>query len=143
MTNRAQRIIDYRRHRAQDMLERIRRQLPRHSSLWLLGLVFITAFGIVLLAVSSANAPTSLSVGAQVKVANVGEQELNIRHRPGVAGSQVLFRAAEGSTFNILGGPQQADGLTWWHIQDPFSQLDGWAAANYLQAYQVETGQAQ
>ena len=141
MTNRARRITD-RRHGTQDTFKRIRRQLPRHFPLWLLGLAFIAAFGIVLLAASGANAPTSLSVGAQVKVANVGEQELNVRHRPGVVGSQVLFRAAKGSIFNIIGGPQQADGLTWWHIRDLFSQLDGWAAANYLQAHQVETGQS-
>lgn len=143
MTNRARRGIAYRRHRAQDMLVRVRRRRPLHFRLWFLGLAFMAALGIVLLAASSAHAPASLSVGAQAKVANVGARELNIRHRPGVAGSQVLFRAAEGSILNIIGGPQPADGLTWWRIQDPFSQLDGWAAANYLQAYQAETGSSQ
>jgi len=106
-----------------------------------LGLALIVTLGTVLRAAAIAQAPGSLSVGAQVRVANVGEQELNIRSLPSIANSQVLFRAAEGSAFRIIGGPRQADGFSWWHIQDPLSQLAGWAAADYLQAYRVETGQ--
>ncbi len=106
-----------------------------------LGLALIVTFGIVLLAAAITQAPVSLSVGAPVRVANVGEQELNIRSLPGIANSQVLFRAPDGSAFRIIGGPRQADGFTWWHIQDPLSQLAGWAAADYLQTYQIETGQ--
>ena len=142
MTRQARHITDHSQHWSHNVIEWIRRQRPGMPCLplWLLGLVFIAALGIVLLAASNVNAPASLAVGMQVRVANVGEQELNIRSLPGVAGSQVLFRAAEGSAFKILDGPRPADGFTWWQIQDPASQLGGWAVANYLQAYKVETG---
>lgn len=140
MTNRTRHMTEHSPQSSHDIFKRIRQPLF-HSRLPALGLVLIVAFGIVLLAAAITQAPVSLSVGTPVRVANVGEQELNIRSLPGIANSQVLFRAAEGSAFRIIGGPRQADGFTWWHIQDPLSQLAGWAAADYLQAYQVETGQ--
>ena len=144
MIRQARHIIDHSQHGAHNIIDRIRRQ--RRGTLYfrlgLAGLAFIAALGIALLA-SDGNAPTSLEVGMPVRVAYVGEQELNIRSLPGIAGSQILFRAADGSAFHIIGGPQPADGFTWWRIQDPASQLGGWAVANYLQAYQTETGQSQ
>lgn len=87
------------------------------------------------------NTPIPLSVGVQVSVANVGDQELNVRDVPGVTGSQVLFRAVEGTEFSIVDGPQQADGFTWWQIQDPTTAQRGWAVANYLNVVQAGTGQ--
>lgn len=87
------------------------------------------------------NTPIPLSVGVQVIVANVGDQELNVRNVAGVTGSEVLFRSAEGTEFSVVDGPQQADGFTWWQIQDPATALRGWAVANYLQVVQAETGQ--
>lgn len=141
MIRQARHIIDHSQHGAHNIIDRIRRQ--RRGPLYFrLGLAFIAALGIALLA-AGGNAPTSLAVGMPVRVAYVGEQELNIRSLPGIAGSQILFRAADGSAFHIIGGPQPADGFTWWQIQDPASQLGGWAVANYLQAYQTETGQSQ
>ena len=108
---------------------------------WLAGLLFMTALGIILLAVFNASAP-SLAVGMPVRVVKVGEQELNIRSQPGLADSQILFRAAAGAKFQIIGGPHDADGFAWWHVQDAVFQLDGWAVADYLQADKAETGQS-
>ena len=85
------------------------------------------------------NTPVPLSIGVRVIVANVGDQELNVRDVAGVTTSQVLFRSKEGTEFSIVGGPQQADGFTWWRIQESISQQSGWAVANYLEV--VETGQ--
>lgn len=76
--------------------------------------------------------PVAITVGAAVEVAGVGEQELNIRNRPGLTGSQILFRAPEGSPFDITGGPQEADGFSWWKLRDRQFKLEGWAVANYL-----------
>lgn len=76
--------------------------------------------------------PIPLAVGVTVYVADVGDQELNVRDVAGVTTSQVVFRAPEGTPFNIVDGPQQADGFTWWRIQDPITQNSGWAVANYL-----------
>ncbi len=91
--------------------------------------------GPTLPAVEFTATPMTIIVGRQVRVIDVGAQQLNVRDAPGVTGSTVVFRAEEESTFNVIGGPQQADGLTWWQIEDPFNLTrTGWAASNYLQA---------
>lgn len=109
---------------------------------WLAGFAAVMAFGIALLAAFRAHAPGPLAVGMSVRVDNVGEQELNIRSRPGIADSPILFRATAGTAFQIIGGPRPADGFVWWQIQDPLLHLKGWAAENYLQRQPAETGAA-
>ncbi len=76
--------------------------------------------------------PAPITVGAGVVVAGVGDQELNIRNLPGLSQSQILFRAPEGSLFEISAGPQEADGFSWWKVRDRQFQVEGWAVANYL-----------
>jgi hypothetical protein len=78
--------------------------------------------------------PGVIDIGARVIVVDVGDQELNVRDAPGVSGTSITFRAPEGVAFRIVGGPQQADGLTWWQIalEDNPSRV-GWAASNYLE----------
>jgi len=77
--------------------------------------------------------PVPIIVGAAVEVAGVGNQELNIRNLPGLTGSQILFRAPGGSPLDIIGGPREADGFSWWKVRDRQFQVEGWAVANYLQ----------
>ncbi len=97
--------------------------------------------GPVLPTIAITNTPIPLSVGVRVSVINVGDQELNVRNVPGVNGSQVLFRVPQGTEFSIIDGPQQADGFTWWQIQDATTAQRGWAVANYLDVVQAGTGQ--
>ena len=78
------------------------------------------------------NTPIPLRVGAQAAVYGVGVDKLNIRNRPSLTDSQVLFREDEGKRFDIIGGPQEADGYTWWRVRDRQFQVEGWAVANYL-----------
>ena len=85
--------------------------------------------------------PIPLRVGAQAAVHGVGNDKLNIRNRPSLTGSQVLFREDEGKRFDIIGGPQQADGFTWWQVRDPQFQVEGWAVANYLRTISENSGQ--
>ena len=80
--------------------------------------------------------PVPLTVGASVEVAGVGDQELNVRNLPGLIDSTILFRAPEGTAFEVIGGPRQADGFTWWKIRDVDFRVEGWAVANYLQVSQ-------
>ncbi|MBC8171499.1 MAG: hypothetical protein H7X77_07490 [Anaerolineae bacterium] len=76
----------------------------------------------------------SISIGATIRVIDVGDQQLNVRERPGVIDVDVAFRSPENTLFTIVDGPSQADGLTWWKIQDPENNLrSGWAASNYLE----------
>lgn len=78
--------------------------------------------------------PQTLAVGISVIVAGVDGDELNIRDTAGVLGTNVLFRFPEGTLLTVVDGPTQADGFTWWRIQNASipSQV-GWAVSNYLQ----------
>lgn len=87
------------------------------------------------------NTPIPLRVGAQAEVYGVGIDKLNIRNRPSLTDSQVLFRENAGKRFDVIGGPHQADGYTWWQVRDPQFQVEGWAVANYLRTISVNTGQ--
>jgi hypothetical protein len=79
--------------------------------------------------------PMRILIGATVSVDNVGRNMLNVRSRPGTIGSEVVFRAAERRLFTVVDGPQQADGFTWWRIENPAdASQNGWAASNYLLA---------
>lgn len=86
------------------------------------------------------NTPTPLSVGARAAVFGVGNDKLNIRSSPSLSGSQILFREGEGKQFEIIGGPRQADGYTWWQVRDTEYQVQGWAVANYLRTILENTG---
>ncbi|MCY3779859.1 MAG: SH3 domain-containing protein [Chloroflexi bacterium] len=84
--------------------------------------------------------PVPLAVGLQAAVHNVGNDELNVRNVPSLRGSDVLFRAPAGTRFNIIGGPQEADGYSWWQLHDPEYEVIGWAVANYLQTIPESSG---
>lgn len=83
--------------------------------------------------------PIPLSVGIAVIVADVGDQELNVRDIAGVTASTVVYRVPEGTQLTIVDGPQQADGFTWWRVQNPANGQSGWAVANYLLVFQQES----
>ena len=86
------------------------------------------------------NTPMPLAVGLQARVHNVGNDELNVRNVPSLRESKVLFRAPAGTLFNIIDGPQQADGYSWWQLHDPQFEVIGWAVANYLQTVPESSG---
>lgn len=77
--------------------------------------------------------PASIRIGSVVFVDGVDLNTLNVRNIASLTDSSILFRAEEGSIFNIIDGPQQSDGFTWWQIQDP-SDVNriGWAVSNFL-----------
>lgn len=90
--------------------------------------------GPTLPAVQFTPTPVPLAVGVTAAVTGVDANQLNVRDNPGVNGTNILFRADEGTQFTIVGGPQQADGLTWWQIQSAQdATLRGWAASQYLE----------
>jgi hypothetical protein len=77
--------------------------------------------------------PQPIVIGRTVIVVDVDDQQLNVRDIAGIVGTSIVFRAPEGTRFLIGDGPVQADGLTWWRIDDPSLNRSGWAASNYLQ----------
>ncbi len=77
--------------------------------------------------------PQPIAKGITVMVVDVGDQQLNVRERPGIVDVEIAFRAPEGTQFVVGDGPSQGDGLTWWRIDEPGTGRSGWAASNYLQ----------
>jgi hypothetical protein len=76
--------------------------------------------------------PGEFEIGATVQVVGVETSGLNVRSTPGLTGDP-LFLAAENEVFAIVGGPQNANDLEWWKIQDPEDpDRTGWAARNFL-----------
>ncbi len=78
--------------------------------------------------------PETIGVGKSV-IVDSKESGLNVRSAPGVTtGSSVLFVVDDGAIFNVVDGPAQADGYTWWKIQDPNDATkSGWAASVFLE----------
>jgi hypothetical protein len=93
--------------------------------------------GPTLEAVQFTPTPAAIRIDSLVSVEGVDLQQLNVRDIPTISGSNVVFRADEGEQFRVINGPRQADGFTWWQIQDPGSLTrSGWAVANYLSVTQ-------
>jgi hypothetical protein len=76
--------------------------------------------------------PVNISLGLDV-VVDAEESGVNVRSGAGIANAR-LFVAPNGTIFRVIGGPAQADGLTWWQIQNIVDTAQtGWAAAAYLE----------
>jgi uncharacterized protein YraI len=69
--------------------------------------------------------PQGLSVGDTVRTTTA----LNLRSGPSTT-SSVIAVLLQGTQGTILGGPQAANGYTWWRIQTPNGT--GWVAGNFL-----------
>lgn len=76
--------------------------------------------------------PTPISILVGSIVAVNAPDGLNIRARAGLD-AQIRFNASNGTVFRVTGGPELANGLTWWQVEDPAdSSRGGWAAGDYL-----------
>lgn len=87
-------------------------------------------------AVQSASvAPSSAVAGlAAGRTAYVRDDAvgLNVRARAGTAADNVIiFTLAPGTSVAVIGGPQAADGFTWWQVRGPTGE--GWCAGQYLE----------
>jgi hypothetical protein len=77
--------------------------------------------------------PAAINIGSRVVVEGVDADTLNVRSDASLNESEILFRADEGEIFNVVEGPAQSDGFTWWRIQDPADATrNGWAVGNFL-----------
>ncbi|MBK9713366.1 MAG: SH3 domain-containing protein [Kouleothrix sp.] len=98
--------------------------------------VLVDEIGNAAPAAPSATAPASvavpgevLQVGDIVRVVNTGGQGLRVRDIPSREGA-ILIKFAEGSSVQIIEGPKQADGRTWWKVKG--ASGEGWCAADFL-----------
>jgi hypothetical protein len=72
-----------------------------------------------------------ITVGAQVKIVDTGPTGLNFRKEPSRS-AEKLRTLPEGNIYEVIGGPQNADGLVWWQLKDPSDGTTGWGAADYM-----------
>ena len=85
---------------------------------------------------SSSQAPIppggNISLGELVQVAGTGGDGLRIHVTAGVAG-EVQYIAIDSEVFRVKEGPVEADGYSWWLLEDPYTEKTvGWGASNYL-----------
>ena len=71
-----------------------------------------------------------LSIGAKAKVIGTGGSGLNMRSAAGTAHGRVKT-LREGAIVEIIGGPTDADNLTWWQVRDE-AGITGWVASKFL-----------
>ena len=76
--------------------------------------------------------PTPMGISVSVMVSVDVDGGLNIRPQPGVDNTE-LYRANYGEIYNVIAGPENVNGLTWWRLEDPTNpSRGGWAAGEYL-----------
>jgi hypothetical protein len=72
-----------------------------------------------------------ITVGAKVKIVDTGPTGLNFRKAPARAAEKIRS-LPEGNIYDVIGGPQNADGLVWWQLKDPSDGTTGWGAGQYM-----------
>ena len=71
-------------------------------------------------------------VGDYVQVTGTGGDGLRVHATAGLT-SKVQYIAIDTEVFLVRDGPIDADGYTWWLLQDPYTEnAVGWGVANYL-----------
>lgn len=74
-------------------------------------------------------APTGLAVGRRATVSSE-IPALNVRVEPGI-NAAVRVALAPGTEVEIIAGPVERDGLTWWQVRS--AGIEGWCAGELLQ----------
>jgi len=75
-------------------------------------------------------AADATTVGDYVRVKDTGGLGLRLRSGPG-RGYQAIEMLEDGAVLRIIGGPEVADGFTWWYL-DHHGSL-GWCADDWLE----------
>ena len=76
--------------------------------------------------------PGSFGIGAFVQVSGTDGDGLRLRKGPGLS-SEMQFLGLDGELFQIVDGPVDADGYTWWFVIGSYDDTrQGWAVADFL-----------
>ncbi|MCK4470349.1 MAG: SH3 domain-containing protein, partial [Anaerolineae bacterium] len=75
--------------------------------------------------------PTEIKVGVYVKVVSAEADELSYRSGPGLNYARLSI-VKDGTILEVLEGPEEADGYTWWRLEDEDGDI-GWAADKWLE----------
>ena len=75
--------------------------------------------------------PTEITVGGYVKVVGAEVDQLSYRSGPGLNYARLTI-VKDGTILEVLEGPEEADGYTWWRLEDEDGFI-GWAADDWLE----------
>ncbi len=76
--------------------------------------------------------PGQIGVGFRVRITGTGAAGLSVRTSAGTEAERLVV-AEENEIFLVVGGPQSADGYTWWFIRDEVNpEREGWAVQDFL-----------
>lgn len=89
-----------------------------------------TAGAAVTITVAANPVAPALAIGSKAVVAATGMSGLNVRSGAGT-GFPKSKTLPDGAVLEIIGGPKEADGFTWYQVRDQ-AGATGWAAANYM-----------
>jgi hypothetical protein len=89
-----------------------------------------TSADIAVASAANSNQPAgAFQIGETVH--NIASGRVNIRQQPGRNKEDILAQSVTGDTFQIISGPQAADGLTWWQVSYTTRDgrpIQGWVA---------------
>ena len=78
--------------------------------------------------------PGELALNGFAQISGTDGEGLRLRATPGLDGAH-LFLGFDTEVFQIVDGPQEADGYTWWYLLAPYDETRaGWAASPFLEA---------
>ena len=77
--------------------------------------------------------PGIFSKGQSVRVSGTGGDTLRIRKNAGLS-SEILFYVEEGTSLDIIDGPDLLDGMIWWKVDS--LRGTGWTVQSYLEPIQ-------
>ena len=75
--------------------------------------------------------PTEIEAGGYVKVVGAEADALSYRSGPGLNYARLTL-VKDGTILKVLEGPEEADGYTWWRLEDEDGFI-GWAADDWLE----------
>lgn len=76
-------------------------------------------------------APDDMAIGSTAKVVGTGGVGLNMRAGAGTGHARIKT-LPENSLVELIGGPTDANGYTWWQIRDE-NGTTGWGASKFLE----------
>jgi len=76
--------------------------------------------------------PGVIGIGAFAQVSGTGGDGLRLRKGSGL-GYEMQFLGLDGELFQVVDGPIDADGYTWWFVVGSYDDArQGWAVADFL-----------
>ena len=81
--------------------------------------------------------PKQFTSGELVEVFGTEGEGLRVRENPNLA-ADVLLLGLESEVFEVIEGPVESDGYTWWRLANPFDpSKQGWAADQFLRTLEA------